>query len=291
VARFEVPVTLDVGVPTERAQRLLLAGAMSAIGPGGPVEQPAPKVLLASVSHQGVEYLVRYWIRVGQVPPNTVRSRVLEAVLGHLVAAGIEPAYPKEEVFYARQGVHDFGRDSPEQRVALLDRIELLARSLQPDEIARLAERMARCTFRRGDLLLRQGDPGQSMLVLAEGLVEVVVRGKDGLPERRLSRVEPGQCVGEMSLLTGGPRSATVRALTDVVAYEISKEHIEPLIESRPALAGTLSWLVAERRLQAVQAMVETPADEAGKDTSRLSEQILTRMRSFFRGVRETRAG
>ena len=289
VARFELPVTLDYGLPTERAERLLLAGVLSSIGPEGPVEHPPPKVLLAGVSHQGVDYLVRYWIRIGAAPPNTVRSTVLKAVLRHLRAAGIEPACPKEELFHARQAVRDLEREPPERRRALLERVELLARSLQPDELASLAARMVRCAFGRGDYLVRQGEPGQSMFVLAEGLAEVLVRGKEGGPEKRIARIDPGQCIGEMSLLTGGPRSASIRALTDVVAFEIAKEHVEALLEARPELAGTLAWLVAERRLQTVQALAEPMPGEPAGDTTRLSQQILGRMRTLFRGVRETR--
>ena len=71
---------------------------------------------------------------------------------------------------------------------------------------------------------------------------------------RSIARRHPGQPIGEMALLTGGRRSATARALTDVVAFEIAREHLEPLLESRPGLAGALSWLVAERRLQRAQA-------------------------------------
>ena len=289
VARFELPVTLDYALPTVRAERLLLAGVLSSIGPAGPVEQPAPKVLLAGVSHQGVDYLVRYWIRIGAVPPNAVRSAVLKSVLEHLRAAGIEPAYPKEELFHARRAARDLEHQMPEQRRALLERVEILARSLTPEELADLAGRMVRCTFARGEHVVRQGEPGQSMFVLAEGLAEVLVRGKDGGSDKRVARIDPGQCIGEMSLLTGGARSASVRALTDLVAFEIAKDHLDALLEARPELAGSLAWLVAERRLQIVQALAEPVPGEPADDPGRLSQQILSRMRTLFRGARHTR--
>ncbi|HSA81014.1 MAG TPA: mechanosensitive ion channel domain-containing protein, partial [Geminicoccaceae bacterium] len=102
LARFEITVPLDVGVPTERAIRLLLSGAIDSIGAGGPVDQPAPSVLLGEVSERGIEYTVRYWIRMGQVPLNTARSTVLRSVMEHLAMGGVEPGYPKEDVFHAR---------------------------------------------------------------------------------------------------------------------------------------------------------------------------------------------
>ena len=107
------------------------------------------------------------------------------------------------------------------------------------------------------------------MLILAEGLVDILATPEGGGAARSIARRHPGQPIGEMSLLTGGRRSATARALTDVVAFEIAREHLEPLLESRPGLAGALSWLVAERNLQRAQARPdaagepEAPGDPA----------------------------
>jgi small-conductance mechanosensitive channel/CRP-like cAMP-binding protein len=289
LSRFEITIPLDFGVPTERAIRLLLSGALDAVGAMGPVGQPAPSVLLGAVSERGVEYRVRYWLRMGQVPPNTARSTVLRSVLEHLTTAGVEPAYPKEEVFHARMPARWRAYDVPEARIALLAKVDLLAQTLERDELVDLAGRMTERRFRRGEDLLRQGDIGQSMLILAEGLVDVLAVPESGGAARSIARRHPGQPIGEMSLLTGGRRSATARALTDVVAFEIAREHLEPLLESRPGLAGALSWLVAERRLHQAQATSDRSADQEGQETKRLSDQILARMRGLFRGALDDR--
>ncbi|HSA80389.1 MAG TPA: cyclic nucleotide-binding domain-containing protein, partial [Geminicoccaceae bacterium] len=268
---------------------VLLSGAMDAIGPGGPIAQPAPSVLLGDISERGVEYKVRYWIRMGQVPPNTARSTVLRSVMEHLAMGGVEPGYPKEDVFHARMPARARAYDSPDARVALLAKVELLEETLERDELVDLAGRMVERRFRRGEVLLRQGDAGQSMLILAEGLVDVLAAPEAGGAERSIARRHPGEPIGEMSLLTGGRRSATARALTDVVAFEIAREHLEPLIESRPGLAGALSWLVAERRLHEAQAGSDRGAEHEGQETRRLSDQILSRMRALFRGALDDR--
>jgi CRP-like cAMP-binding protein len=279
-------------VPTERALRLLLSGAIDSVGANGPVAQPAPSVLLGEVSERGIEYKVRYWLRMGQVPPNMARSTVLRSVLEHLTTAGLEPAYPKEDVYHARMPARVRAYDVPESRVALLAKVDLLADTLERDELADLAGRMIERRYRRGEDLLRQGDTGQSMLILAEGLVDILVVPEAGGAARSIARRHPGQPIGEMALLTGGRRSATARALTDVVAFEIAREHLEPLLESRPGLAGALSWLVAERRLQRAQASSDLSAEQEGQETKRLSDQILARMRALFRGpLDDRRAG
>jgi CRP-like cAMP-binding protein len=289
LARFEISVPLDFGLPTDRAIRLLLGGVMASIGPRGPVGQPAPSVLVGEVSARGVEYRVRYYIRMGQVPPATARSNVLKSVLDHLATAGIEPAYPKEDVFHARMPERGRRWESLEARVALLGKVELLAQTLERPELTALAGQMAERRFAAGQALIRVGEPGGSMFVLAEGLVEILVAPKDGGSARVVAKRQPGEPLGEMSLLTGGRRSATARALTEVIAFEIAREHLEPLLESRPGLAGALSWLVAERRLREAQTRPDQSGEPASQDTQRLSQQILARMRALFGGAPDSR--
>ena len=141
-SRFQIAVPLEASVPTERAIRVLLSGALDAVGPGGPVAQPAPSVLLGEISERGIEYKVRYWIRMGQVPPNAARSAVLRSVMEHLTMAGIEPAYPKEDVYHARMPSRAGAYDLPEARTALLAKVDLLAQTLERDELEDLARRM-----------------------------------------------------------------------------------------------------------------------------------------------------
>jgi small-conductance mechanosensitive channel/CRP-like cAMP-binding protein len=289
LARFDVAIPLDFGIPTDRAMRLLLGGVMAAIGPRGPVAQPAPSVLVGEVSGRGVEYRVRYYIRMGQVPPNTARSNVLKSVLDRLATAGIEPAYPKEDVFHARMPprVQDWG--ATPARLALLQKVDLLARTLEPEELADLAGRMAVRDFRPGEQLIRQGEPGRSMFVLAEGVAEVVMQPEAGGAAAPVTRLYPGQPVGEMALLTGAPHATSARALTELVAFEIASRHIEPLLEARPELAGALSWQIAERRLRQAQTRPDQTGDQVTQETRRLSQQILARMRALFGGTPDNR--
>ena len=289
LARFDVTIPLDFSVPTDRAIRLLLGGVMAAIGPRGPVGEPAPSVLVGEVSGRGVEYRVRYYIRMGQVPPNTARSNVLKSVLDRLATAGIEPAYPKEDVFHARMPARAQDWAATRTRLALLQKVDLLARTLEPEELANLAARMAVRDFRPGEQLIRQGEPGRSMFVLAEGVAEVVTQPEAGGPATPVTRLHPGQPVGEMALLTGAPHAATARALTELVAFEIASRHIEPLLETRPELAGALSWQIAEGRLRQAQSRPDQTGEQVSQETQRLSQQILARMRALFGGAPDNR--
>lgn len=278
LSRFEASITLEPSVGVERSEWLLLAAAMSAVGPGGPVADPQPRVVCAGITHLGVDYRILYWFRVDDASPSSVKSAVISAVLHHLHIAGVKPALPRQHTITS----HVEAGASPEpaaRLTALVARVPFLAQSLEPGEIAALAGRMAERSFTEGEALLRQGEPGTAMFLIAEGLVDVRIRPEDG-EERVVSHIGPGEVVGEMSMLTGAPRSATVAARTRVVAFSISKENVERLIALRPEIAERLSYLVAERRIEAENAFRPEAAREA--ETTKLSAYVLHRMRALF---------
>lgn len=132
-----------------------------------------------------------------------------------------------------------------------------------------------------GEVVIRHGDVGGSMFVLVEGLLEVLVPKKDSEAQHKVGKVRPGEFFGEMSLLTGLPRSATVVSATTAVVFEIAKEHIAPLLESRPSLADVLSTMAAER--QVAMANTSSLSDAAPeKDVQTVADKILTGIRRFF---------
>jgi CRP-like cAMP-binding protein len=106
-------------------------------------------------------------------------------------------------------------------------------------------------TFSRGAILMRQGDFGSSMFSIISGKVMVSVREAGG--EEEVAMLGPGDFVGEISLLTGERRSATVTARSKVVALETPKTALAPILAKAPHLADKLAALVAERHAQLVQ--------------------------------------
>ena len=95
--------------------------------------------------------------------------------------------------------------------------------------------------------------------------------------------LRPGAFFGEMSLLTGAPRGATVTATVDSIVFEIGKESLQPIIARREALAEAISRVLAERQMGNVKAS-DTPAADGDHDATHgsLAAQLLGRMRSFF---------
>ena len=282
VCRFEVSFVFDFSVPAERVMRVLAAGAKAVAGRPGLPETPEPSAIVRGSTLQGIEYVLRYWVAVTDIPRQVARHVVAHSALQHLERAGLTPTYPKQDTFLARLPERLVEHQSEADRARLLHAVEIF-RDLTPDELAQLARAMTPRLLPRGATLVTEGEQSASMFVVAEGLLEVSV-AKDGAAVR-LARLEPGEFAGEMSLLTGEPRSATIAAASESLVYEITREHLTPILAARPPLFEAISQLVARRRLRTTKTLEEAAAPQQAAEVNSLSTQIVAKMRMFFRNI------
>src|SRR5207247_1187122 len=135
--------------------------------------------------------------------------------------------------------------------------------------------------FGRGEKLIQQGAAGDSMFILVRGQAQVVVN-RNGEPTS-VATLRGGDCFGEMSLLTGEARSATVVAQVDCEVVEIAKPIFEELLQTTPALLPELSELLAQRRLATEGILAETAQKQSLLEKQReYSAGFLTKIRTFF---------
>jgi len=116
----------------------------------------------------------------------------------------------------------------------LLESVPLL-HELSAEHLRRLAGIVRRVSFREGDELVRIGDPGGSLIMVLEGTVRVLYPGQSS--EFEMTRLGPGGHVGEMTLLNGQPRSATLRALDHVEVAVLDREAFREVAAETPGLA------------------------------------------------------
>src|SRR5437667_153253 len=121
----------------------------------------------------------------------------------------------------------------------------------------------ADAAYAPGEVLLREGERGDDAFLIRVGQVEVV-RG-EGAQQRALSTLGPGSFVGEVSALTGGPRTATVRAKTAVQAFRLPGEDVRPVVRKHRLLVGRLETSMQARHAprRVGSATVEAAPDEA----------------------------
>jgi CRP-like cAMP-binding protein len=128
----------------------------------------------------------------------------------------------------------------------LLGMIAFFSETLNGDEIFMLASRARRLTFPAGGVVLREDDPATSLFVIESGTVRITVEGESD----PLSELHAGDFFGEMSLLIGQPRNATVTAVEPTAIYEIDRAALAPVLAEAPALAERFADTMLRRQEQ-----------------------------------------
>ena len=142
-----------------------------------------------------------------------------------------------------------------------MDTVELLKgvdmfEGLTEQELRRVGAICREAKYAKGQIVTSQGEEGDEMFIVRDGLVEVTV-GEAGEGPRTVVNLGTGQVVGEMALVDRGPRSATVRCVTDATLNVIERDAFEDLCQSSAQigmvvyrnLAADLSFKLRHRHL------------------------------------------
>jgi CRP/FNR family transcriptional regulator, cyclic AMP receptor protein len=133
-----------------------------------------------------------------------------------------------------------FARKNKDTKVQLLGGVSLFS-ACSRGELGRIASLVDQVEVAEGKILAREGEPGSEFFVICEGRAKATKRGKQVALLRR------GSFFGEMSLLDGGPRSATVTAETDMQLLVLNSRSFSALIADNPAVSRKLLRGMAER--------------------------------------------
>jgi CRP-like cAMP-binding protein len=242
---------------------------------------PELQVLYSGIRDSVNLFRLRYWLTdlaVDDVTDAEVRTRIYFA----LQRAGVSFSIPAQTVFFAAQDDARSQRHADREttrRLAAIAKVDLLS-MLGDDERRQLAGRLHYSPFHRGERMTREGDADDGLYMLVEGTAAVQITTPEGSVE--VARLGPGQFFGEMSLMTGEKRSATVVATSDVLTYRLDKHAFEDLIRSRPPIAEAVAELLTERKvsLEAARESVDDAARARRRQTTK--QDILGRIRGFF---------
>ncbi|MCW5729434.1 MAG: mechanosensitive ion channel family protein [Alphaproteobacteria bacterium] len=271
--REAVRLRLPPALSPERA-RQVLSNALK--GVSGVLQSPPPEVRIVDIERHAVVYEARFWVPDYR-QLTQLRDAAITSLLEHLDKAGIALAQERREITVRRAETRMSRHLTP---LELLRRIEMFD-VLAEEDVAELSRNLVERRFAPGHAVVRSGDPGGSLFVLAEGLLEVEGKSAEGR-KVRLARIEPGGVFGEMSLLTGQPRSADVVCLTEALLYEVDGAALGPILQRRPELALLLSAKVARRVGRNEVAATEQPPPATAAGETGLTSQILARLRALF---------
>jgi small-conductance mechanosensitive channel/CRP-like cAMP-binding protein len=234
---------------------------------------PPPAIRLQDFAASAITYRLEFWVAdyaIDREARDQVRSNIWYTFRRH----NIEIPYPIQ-IEYSREEEPSRSSAAIADAASRLGAIALFA-TVSPDCRLELARDAHERLFSAGEAIVRQGEPGSSMFVVLSGHARVLIDPSG----QEVATIEPGRFFGEMSMLTGEPRTATVRAVDDVRALEISAERFRALAIEQPDLVDHISRVVSSRRaeLDEVRAAALTSAAVASAPRT-----LLGRIQKFLR--------
>lgn len=268
-------VGLDYDVPPALAKQALLAAAENAHGIIG---SPAPTVLLGDFGDYSVIYELRVWMRDVSLY-NTACDDIRTALWYELKRRGLRIPFPVRSLEVHEPNEPGYFTDAKARAVEIVAGKALDC--LTPGEARTLVANGKTILFGPREVLVSRGDTGNSMFVILDG--EVLVTGESDAGSRVvIAKLGTGECFGEISLLTGEPRNATVHAETDTLVLEIRKKDISPLMEANPALAVRLADMLDRRQTERRQALHGNAGNPAATPLPAQHRGLAERIRNFF---------
>jgi small-conductance mechanosensitive channel len=253
---------IDYNVPPAVALNVLTQAASNIDGVSAQIPAYAR---VSGFGDSSVLYEIKYYM-VDYSQRDRIDADIRKAVWYALRRNGIPIPFPIRTHVRYTPPVSRY-QPEPAEIVDRLARIDILS-PLPPGAHESIAAATRVHTYAKGETILRHGSAGDSMFAVHSG--NVSVRADDN----EIARLGEGDFFGEMALLTGEARAADVVALTDVVAIEIAKDALQPVLLDHPELAAAISAKVSERRGNL--ASLRSATNEEAQQT------ILSRIRMYF---------
>ncbi len=279
--RVRMRVGIDYDVPPNDVKEALRVAAIDA---NGVLDSPAPCVFLVGFGDSSILYELRFWMRAPHLFNQTC-DEIRTKIWYELKRRDIRIPFPIRTLEMRTPNTPE-KFDQADQTAAELLRCESCLHCLTEEQAESIAQNSTRKLYAKGEKIVNHGDSGSSMFVVLDGRVDVFLPVPEGGSER-VATLGKGEYFGEMSLLTGEPRSATIRAASDVFVMEVSKSCVKPLLTKSPELMEELGQLLASRQTQIAEALAarskRAKHSANAKDASSPEpSSMLKKIRSFF---------
>src|SRR6266496_6742562 len=239
---MRIRVGVEYKNPPNLVKEVLARAAQSA---KNVVPDPPVRVFLVDFADYAVIYEIKFYMG-NHSRINETNDAVRTNVWYELKRRGITIPFPIRTLHVERKAARPVQEDHAEALSIL--RGEPLFGCLSDEQLNHLVKQARLNVFGRGEPVIEEGSPGDSMFVLLRGAANVFV-SKNGSTVQ-VATLGAGDCFGEMSLLTGEPRSATVRADGDCYVMEIGKPVMAEVLSGAPGCMEQLSQLLAQRKME-----------------------------------------
>jgi small-conductance mechanosensitive channel len=272
---MRIRVGVEYSAPPNRVKDALFRAASSA---QGVLQDPPVRIFLVDFADFAVIYEIKFYM-LNHARINEIKDAVRTNVWYELKRQHITIPFPIRTLHIRRPAAPQLAEEHAEAREIL--RGESLFNCLSDEQIDSLVKRSRLNHFGRGERVIEEGAEGESMFVLLRGAARVSV-SKNGT-SLQVATLQSGDCFGEMSLLTGERRSATVRAEGDCYVMEIGKSVMADIIRESPDCLNQLSEILAKRKMETEGIIQEaSPSADQAATEREYRATFLRRLKKFF---------
>jgi small-conductance mechanosensitive channel len=275
----KLAVGVSYGVPPNRVKDAVL-GVLSSVE--GVSTDFKPQVRVLHYGDFSVSYEIRFAISDFSRYVD-IEAEIMNLLWYRFKRSGIEIPFPIRNVNLTQ--ITPEARQLEAERlsneiIGLMEKVDILS-PLSKSELKKLVATVGVEVYATGEFPVRQGQAGDTFYIIKKGRVEVIVEKASG-ESARVAVLGPGDFFGEMSLLTGEARTASIRVKEDAELVVIDKESFSSILAYNPSIAESLSKILSERQasLEAQRERLDAAAlDRRKKDHS---GKLLHRIREFF---------
>ncbi len=275
VHAMRVRVGVDYNVPPNRVKDVLYRAASSATGV---LPDPKVRVYLIDFAASAMTYEIKFYMGNHSLV-NEINDAIRTNIWYELKRQRIAIPFPIVSLHVDRAAARPAREGHAEARTILQG--DRLFQCLPESQLDDLLKKSKLDHFGRGERVIEEGAAGDSMFILLRGTASVSV-SKNGT-NIQVGVLRSGDCFGEMSLLTGEPRSATVRADGDCYVMEISQPMMADVLRQSPESLQQLSELLARRKME-TEGIIKgaTIPEDQTKKAQEYTASFMKRLRSIF---------
>jgi small-conductance mechanosensitive channel/CRP-like cAMP-binding protein len=273
---MRLQINAEYGAPPNRVRDALMRATIQVPG----VEKdPPPQIYVSEYGDSAIVYQIKFAMTTHS-GYYEVRDAIYTNAWYEFRRRKITFPFPQRTLHLERKT--DRPADEGHDEALSILRGEALFQCLSETQLDHLVKTAHLNHFGRGERVIEEGADGDSMFILLRGAAQVSV-SKNGstIP---VATLRSGDCFGEMSLLTGEKRSATVKADGDCYVMEISKDVMGDVIRDSPDCLKQLSELLAKRKMETegiLKDLAASSADQAAKQRE-YTATFLRRLKTFF---------
>lgn len=280
VARRNAYVSASYDVPPRKVHKTILQAIADA---PGVLKTPSPSVVTNNFADSGIDYWVRFYtdqFHRRDIVESGVRDRIWYA----FQRAGISIPFPHRIVHMqeaseaARERAARVKIEAADKALSNVDFLSVIS----DEQRLTLAERAQTRPFSAGETVVRQGDTTTELYLVLRGEVVVLLENDDAV-ENEVTRIGVGGFFGEMALITGEPRRATVKVSRDSELLVIDHTAFESVLQETPEVVEALSKVLAERQVELDVHSVRGSTEERTSVVDVQSGVLLGRIKRLFK--------